>query len=80
MICAYIWPEYWLTLFIMGVLWECIEWIMKRILTPEGEELKFNRTQTKQGSIEYEVWWSSSSKDVLFNGLGILTGLLLTKM
>ena len=74
-IFAYIWPQYWRHLFALGVVWEGVEWLFKYMSTPKGEELKFKRTRTEDGSVEYEQWWSSSSKDILFNGAGILVGL-----
>ena len=76
---AYIWPQYWHHLFALGVAWEGVEWVLKYIMTPKGEELKFKRTRTSSGQVEYEQWWSSSSKDILFNGTGILLGLLINK-
>ena len=76
---AYIWPQYWQHLFALGVAWEGVEWVLKYIMTPKGEELKFKRTRTSSGQVEYEQWWSSSSKDILFNGAGILLGLLINK-
>lgn len=76
---AYIWPQYWHHLFALGVAWEGVEWVLKYIMTPKGEELKFKRTRTSSGQVEYEQWWSSSSKDILFNGAGILLGLLINK-
>ena len=79
MLFALIWPEYWYHLFILGVLWEFVEWIFKYLFTPKGKELKFKRTRTGEG-VEYEQWWSSSSKDVLFNGAGILVGLTIKKI
>ena len=78
-IFAFIWPQYWHHLFALGVAWEGVEWLLKYLMTPKGEELKFKRTRTENGSVEYEQWWSSSSKDILFNGAGILLGLLLRK-
>ena len=76
---AYIWPQYWHHLFALGVAWEGVEWVLKYLMTPKGEELKFKRTRTSSGQVEYEQWWSSSSKDILFNGAGILLGLLISK-
>ena len=78
-IFAYIWPQYWKQLFAMGALWEGIEWVFKYIQTAKGKEMKFKRTRTKGGKVEYEQWWSSSSKDILFNSAGILLGLYLNK-
>lgn len=78
-IFAFIWPQYWHHLFALGVAWEGVEWLLKYLMTPKGEELKFKRTRVENGSVEYEQWWSSSSKDILFNGAGILLGLLLKK-
>ena len=76
---AYIWPQYWHHLFALGVAWEGVEWVLKYLMTPKGDELKFKRTRTLSGQVEYEQWWSSSSKDILFNGAGILLGLLISK-
>lgn len=79
-IFAYIWPQYWQHLFALGVAWEGVEWVLKYLMTPKGQELKFKRTRTETGNVEYEQWWSSSSKDILFNGAGILVGLYLSKI
>ena len=76
---AYIWPQYWKHLFALGVAWEGVEWVFRYLSTPKGEELKFKRTRTASGSVEYEQWWSSSSKDIVFNGAGILVGLFLKR-
>ena len=69
----------WHHLFALGVAWEGVEWVLKYLMTPKGDELKFKRTRTLSGQVEYEQWWSSSSKDILFNGAGILLGLLISK-
>lgn len=75
-IFGYIWPQYWHHLFILGVVWELIEWLFNYLSTPKGEELKFKNTRMSDGSVEYEQWWSSSSKDILFNSAGILLGVI----
>ena len=79
LIFSFIWPQYWKHLFVLGVGWECFEWIMKYFMTPKGEELKFKRTRLENGTVEYEQWWSSSKKDIFFNGVGILCGIQLKK-
>ena len=79
LIWALIWPQYWTHLFALGVGWECIEYIIKVISTPKGEELKFKRTSTETGNIEYDQWWSSSPKDVIFNAAGIMLGVTIRK-
>ena len=78
-IWALIWPQYWQHLFGLGVAWEGIEYIFKLLTTPKNQELKFKRTRVGDGTVEYEQWWSSSKKDVVFNGMGILFGLLVRK-
>ena len=78
-IFAYIWPQYWKELFVLGVSWEGVEWVFKYLQTPKGEEMKFKRTRTTTGNVEYEQWWSSSSKDILFNAAGIVTGLYIRR-
>ena len=78
-IFAYIWPQYWKHLFSLGVAWEGVEWFIKYFMTAKGEKLKFKTTRTENNTIEYEQWWSSSNKDILFNGAGILLGLLINK-
>lgn len=80
MIFSFIWPQYWKHLFALGVGWEFVEWVLKYVMTPKGEELKFKRTRTASGDVEYEQWWSSSKKDVLFNGAGILCGVYLSRI
>ena len=79
-IFSYIWPQYWHHLFMLGVAWECVEWLLKYMMTPLGQELKFKRTRLENGSVEYEQWWSSSNKDIIFNSAGIMSGLLLNKL
>ena len=76
---AFKWPQYWRHLFVLGVGWECVEWVLKYVMTPKGEELKFKRTRNTSGDVEYEQWWSSSNKDILFNSVGIACGLYLRK-
>ena len=79
LIFGYIWPQYAWHLFGLGVGWEVVEYILKVCMTPKGEELKFKRTRSEDGNVEYEQWWSSSNKDILFNSAGILTGIYLKK-
>ena len=76
---GFIWPQLGWQLFFIGVLWECIEYCVKKFQTIKGEAMKFKRTRTSGGTVEYEQWWSSSSKDILFNAAGILTGIYLKK-
>tara|TARA_R110002074_G_scaffold67101_1_gene158262 strand:+ start:1514 stop:1960 length:447 start_codon:yes stop_codon:yes gene_type:complete len=78
-IFAYIWPQYWKELFVLGVSWEGVEWVFKKIQTAKGKEMKFKRTRTLTGNVEYEQWWSSSSKDILFNAAGIMVGLYIRR-
>lgn len=78
-IWGYIWSKYWYHLFFLGIMWEVVEYIMKKKQTKEGQILKFKRTRNSDGTVEYEQWWSSSSKDILFNGVGIMCGYLLNK-
>ena len=75
-VLAYIWPQYWKQIFAMGVGWECIEWVQGYLTTPDNEEVTFKNTRLSDGSVEYEQWWSSSSKDIIFNAAGITCGLL----
>ena len=78
-IFAYIWPQYWKELFVLGVSWEGVEWVFKYLQTAKGKEMKFKRTRTITGNVEYEQWWSSSSKDILFNAAGIMVGLYIRR-
>ena len=79
LIFGYIWPQYAKHLFGLGVAWEMVEYLLKVLMTPKGEELKFKRTRNDDGDVEYEQWWSSSKKDILFNGAGILSGIYIKK-
>lgn len=70
MLLAYKWPQYWKEIFAMGVAWEGIEWVIRQIETRGS-------TRMMDDTIEYQQWWSSSSKDILFNAAGISVGLIL---
>ena len=78
-IWGFIWPHLGWQMFALGVLWECIEYYINVMLTPKDKDLTFKKTRTQDGTLEYEQWWSSSSKDILFNAAGILTGIYLKK-
>jgi len=77
-IFAYIWPQYWLHLFLLGVWWECVEGFLGYCITSKGKNVK--RKNIKNNVVQYEQWWSSSSKDILFNGTGIVFGLVLNRV
>ncbi len=78
-IVAYVWPDKWKELFALGVAWEFTEGGFGYLQTPRDQSPRFKNTRMSDGSIEYEQWWSSSYKDVLFNSAGIAAGLLLYK-
>ena len=71
---SYIWPQYIHHIFFLGIVWELVEYVLKIILTKKGEELKFKRTRDENNNIEYTNWWGSSSKDLIFNAIGIGIG------
>ena len=78
-IFTYIWPQYIIHIFVLGIVWECVEYLFKLLTTPKGKELKFKRTRNKNNDIEYTTWWDSSSKDIIFNSMGIAFGYGLKK-
>ena len=73
-ILTVIWPEHVAHIFSLGVLWEIFEYYTNKAHS-DGKTLKFKSVRDKNNNIQYEKWWSSSSKDILFNILGILFGL-----
>jgi len=66
---SYKWPQYWLHLVLLGIVWEVYEVVYGKA----GSQKKFKKTRVGN-KIESENWWSSSAKDILFNGMGILLG------
>jgi hypothetical protein len=67
---SYTWPQYWLHMVFLGIVWEVYEVLYGKA----GNQKKFKKTRVGNNKIEYEKWWSSSAKDILFNGMGILLG------
>ena len=72
-IFAYIWPQYWKELLLNFLN------LVSLYIYYNGKEMKFKRTRTLTGNVEYEQWWSSSSKDILFNAAGIMVGLYIRR-
>jgi len=75
-IIAYIFPECWWQLIVLGVLWECVEVVLSVAL-----EKKRQGARETNGNVEYSNnWWAGSFKDILMNSLGVLSGVLLRKV
>ena len=76
-ICAYIWPHKWKELFVMGLIWEFIEWVAGILQSNSIRPTTFNSPSEHDDSIEYKQWWSFKYSDILFNLIGIIIGLCL---
>jgi hypothetical protein len=81
LVWALIWPQYWKHLFALGILWEILEDVGKYITTKKIPQFVNMRNSKKEGSkVEYEDWWSSSSKDIVFNAAGIAAGVAIRSL
>ncbi|MEK6266419.1 MAG: hypothetical protein N2B06_16865 [Clostridium sp.] len=67
-IYSIIWPQHRFLLFSLGVLWEIIE-VAINVITKSKHQ-----TTRSSDDVEYAEWWSGSSKDIVFNSMGILLG------
>ena len=73
MILGFFFPDCWLTLFIMGLLWEGWEFI-------SGTFQKKHYVKN-DGKMQYtEKWWQANIYDIFFNGAGILVGYVARKL
>jgi len=66
LILGFLFPECWLILMILGIIWEGIEFLTGVLLEKE---------QKHRNDVLYSgKWWRGNLYDPLFNGLGLLTG------
>jgi hypothetical protein len=70
---GFLFPECFLFLMLVGLVWEGIETIMQAYTT----EIIPNRTNQ---NIEYTNWWSSNLRDITYNLAGYLVGASLAVM
>tara|TARA_B100001057_G_C22364016_1_gene761943 strand:+ start:262 stop:618 length:357 start_codon:yes stop_codon:yes gene_type:complete len=80
MILSYLYPKYWYHIFFIGICWEIIEYIFKLLSTEKDSELKFKRTRDTDNNIDYTTWWDSSTKDIVYNSIGIVIGYSMTRI
>ena len=72
---GFLWPRHGWKLFVIGILWEIVEFIGGYFQKKTAK----HHTTNVNGKLEYENWWSASNKDIVFNGAGILIGIYLKK-
>ena len=65
-------PKYWYIWLILGILWEVIEYYLGIIFGKDKE-----REENK--SVQYTLWITGTYSDIIFNIIGLLFGVLLTK-
>lgn len=74
-VLGFIYPESWLFMTVMGILWEIIEHIIS-IFAPGPEHRPSALNQEKDDeTTEYKHWMKGRSEDILFNSAGIITGI-----
>lgn len=70
-IVTYKYPSQWLKIFIIGCLWELLEYFLgtfyteKTVVNENGDSLQYE-----------EKWWTGNKSDILFNSIGILLALM----
>jgi hypothetical protein len=77
---AFCFPSEKILIFSIGVSWEIIESLMKRMTKKKGSSNineKSKRVRINDNTIEYTTYWDSSFKDIIFNSFGMLCGTLL---
>lgn len=65
--CMY--PYCWKEAMVIGIIWEAIETIMGSIFTN-----KPNKSMITNKTTVYDLWWSGSLVDLVFNAFGFLMG------
>lgn len=75
-ILGYLYPDSWIFMTIMGILWECIEHAINLIQPGRPEHRPSALTQTEDDeTTEYTHWMAGRSQDILFNSAGLLVGI-----
>lgn len=72
LIITYIFPKYWITIWICGVLWEIIEFIFK------DHPFYFSGCKYKLTTDKAEGWWYGRYEDIIVNTLGMYLGYYLS--
>lgn len=71
-ILGFFFPQCFFLLFLIGIGYELLEMILAKIFGSERQPL------AEADHVEYsQNWWSGSLKDILFNVLGLVTGVAL---
>tara|TARA_B100000073_G_scaffold210596_1_gene174925 strand:- start:72 stop:512 length:441 start_codon:yes stop_codon:yes gene_type:complete len=76
-IFTYQYPEYWYHIIFLGMLWEVVEYCFN-YYQAGGKNVTFHNTRTKN-SIEYTNWWEASTQDIVWNSLGGIIGMTLSR-
>ena len=62
---------------LLGILWELIEFTLSKTLRDGGQSVM----RDKNNELEYNSnWWAGSSKDIVFNTIGLMVGIYLKNM
>lgn len=76
-ILGYYYPEQYLLILSIGVLWEIIEYIAEIVVM---KKKKRKPLREEDGSIQYcECWWQGGISDIIFNTIGFMFGYMLRK-
>lgn len=71
-ILGFFFPQCFFLLLIIGILYELFEMVLAKAFGTERQPI------ADAGQVEYSRnWWSGSMKDILFNVLGLVTGVAL---
>jgi len=71
-------PRIWPFLFVLGIVWEIIEWIIGRFLRKNEAEGKVSKIAVKN---QYnQEWVTGKWSDLIFNGAGLALGLGIRKV
>lgn len=73
-ILGYLFPNCWLPIMLMGILWEIVEYIAGLIFVHR------RKIVTSKGLQYNDKWWSSNLFDPLFNAFGFVAGVLAAKI
>ena len=80
-IVTYQYPEYWYHIIFIGIIWELIEYFLSfgNITTDKRGRTSYESINNN-GDIEYTTWWDSSTQDIVWNSLGGIIGMALSRI
>ena len=76
LILGFLFPDYQLEFILIGIVWELLECLMGFICRDFSSVKKGDDAN----GVEYVYWMSGSFKDIIFNIIGLYTGVLLNRI